>query len=58
MLRRTFAIDVLACPTCDGRMKLVAMITGPLPTRPVAAHGVTCRAPIGDRLSTGECQQV
>ncbi|AUX29005.1 uncharacterized protein SOCE836_010900 [Sorangium cellulosum] len=28
-MRRTFAIDVLECPTCKGRMKLVAMITEP-----------------------------
>jgi hypothetical protein len=29
LLRRTFAIDVLECPTCQGRMKLVAMVTEP-----------------------------
>jgi hypothetical protein len=29
LLRRTFAIDVLECPTCKGRMKLVAMLTEP-----------------------------
>jgi hypothetical protein len=29
LLRRTFAFDVLECPTCKGRMKLVAMITEP-----------------------------
>ncbi|WP_437962231.1 transposase [Sorangium sp. So ce119] len=29
LLRRTFAIDVLECPTCKGRMKLVAMLTQP-----------------------------
>jgi len=29
LLRRTFAIDVLECPTCKGRMKLVAMVTEP-----------------------------
>ncbi|WP_437645280.1 hypothetical protein [Sorangium sp. So ce362] len=28
-LRRTCAIDVLECPTCKGRMKLVAMVTEP-----------------------------
>jgi uncharacterized protein YbaR (Trm112 family) len=26
-LKRTFAIDVLACPKCEGRMRLVAMVT-------------------------------
>jgi hypothetical protein len=29
LLRRTFAIDVLDCPTCKGRMTLVAMVTEP-----------------------------
>ncbi|WP_437915386.1 transposase [Sorangium sp. So ce302] len=29
ILRRTFAIDVLECPACKGRMKLVAMVTEP-----------------------------
>lgn len=29
LLRRTFAIDVLACPKCNARMKLVATITKP-----------------------------
>jgi hypothetical protein len=28
-LRRTFAIDVLACPSCKGRMKLLAIVTRP-----------------------------
>ncbi|WP_129349673.1 transposase [Sorangium cellulosum] len=29
LLRRTFAIDVLECPVCKGRMKLVALLTEP-----------------------------
>jgi uncharacterized protein YbaR (Trm112 family) len=29
LLRRTFALDVLACPKCNGRMKLVARVTKP-----------------------------
>jgi hypothetical protein len=29
LLARTFALDVLECPTCHGRMKLLAMITEP-----------------------------
>ncbi|WP_437968663.1 transposase [Sorangium sp. So ce260] len=29
LLRRTCAIDVLECPACKGRMKLVAMVTEP-----------------------------
>jgi hypothetical protein len=29
LLARTFAVDVLCCPTCGGRMKLLAMVTDP-----------------------------
>jgi hypothetical protein len=29
LLRRTFAVDVLECPTCKGRMTLLAMVTEP-----------------------------
>jgi hypothetical protein len=29
LLKRTFAVDVLACPKCKGRMKLIAMVTEP-----------------------------
>jgi hypothetical protein len=29
LLARTFAVDVLACPRCEGRMKLLAMVTDP-----------------------------
>ncbi len=29
MLKRTFGIDVLQCPKCQGPMKLVALITDP-----------------------------
>ena len=32
-LARTFAIDVLTCPKCRGRMKLVAMVTDPKSVR-------------------------
>ncbi|XYI02298.1 hypothetical protein ACMHYB_22050 [Sorangium sp. So ce1128] len=28
-MSRTFAIDVLECPACKGRMKLVALLTEP-----------------------------
>ena len=33
LLARTFAIDVLQCPKCSGRMKLVAMVTDPKSVR-------------------------
>jgi len=29
LLARTFAVDVLCCPTCGGRMKLLAIVTDP-----------------------------
>ena len=29
LMKRTFGLDGLACPTCKGRMKLVALITEP-----------------------------
>ncbi len=28
-MKRTFGVDVLECPKCKGRMKLVAMVTDP-----------------------------
>lgn len=28
LLKRTFALDVEACPTCKGRMKLVSLVQG------------------------------
>ena len=32
LLMRTFGVDVLACPRCEGRMRLLAMITEPRAT--------------------------
>jgi hypothetical protein len=29
LLRRTFGFDVLACPRCEGRLRLLAMVTDP-----------------------------
>jgi hypothetical protein len=29
LLKRTFGIDVLSCPTCQGRMRLMAMVIDP-----------------------------
>jgi hypothetical protein len=29
LLRRTFEVDVLACPKCSGRMKILAVMTEP-----------------------------
>ena len=30
LLRRSFAIDVLVCPKCQGRMKLIAVVKSPI----------------------------
>ena len=40
LLQRTFGFDVLACPRCQGRMRLLAMVTEPTSiTRYLAALG-------------------
>jgi uncharacterized protein YbaR (Trm112 family) len=54
LLRRTFALDVLECPACKGRMKLVAMVTAPRSiVRFLSALGeptdVACRPPLTQR---------
>ena len=38
LLRRVFAVDVLQCPLCDGRMKVVSFITDPLVARRILDH--------------------
>ena len=46
LLKRTFQIDVLCCPKCQGRMKLVAMVTDPRSvTRFLRALGEPTEAP-------------
>ena len=50
LLARTFAVDVLACPKCHGRMRLLAMVEEPANVaRFLAAMGepteVPCRSP-------------
>lgn len=46
LLKRTFDIDVLECPTCQGRMKLIAMVTDPASVRRyLAAHGELTEVP-------------
>ncbi len=35
LLRRTFALDVLSCPRCSGRLKVIATITEPEPIRAI-----------------------
>ena len=46
LLRRVFAIDVLACPHCGGRRKLIALLTQPAVVRKILAHlGLPTEAP-------------
>jgi hypothetical protein len=45
-LARTFAVDVLACPTCQGRMKLLPLVKGPASiARYLAAVGEAAEVP-------------
>jgi hypothetical protein len=46
LLKRTFNIDVLQCPQCSGRMKLVAVvISGDVIRDTLVAIGVSPRPP-------------
>ena len=46
LLMRTFAVDVLECPRCQGRMRLLAMITEPASiARYLAATGEATEVP-------------
>jgi hypothetical protein len=46
LLARTFAVDVLACPKCHGRMRLLAMVEDPADvTRYLAAVGEATEVP-------------
>ena len=33
LMKRTFSLDVLACPSCGGRLRLLALVTDPNSTR-------------------------
>ena len=46
LLRKVFAIDVLACPVCQGRLELVAFIAEPTVARRILDHlGLASQAP-------------
>jgi hypothetical protein len=46
LLARTFAVDVLACPRCEGGMKLLALVTDPASiARYLAAAGEATEVP-------------
>ena len=43
-MRRAFGFDVLACPTCGGRMRFLALILSPPAIRAILDHlGISCR---------------
>jgi Putative transposase len=42
LMQRAFAIDVLACPSCGGRMRLIATIHGPAVIRRILEHLRAC----------------
>jgi len=46
-LERTFAIDVLACPECGGRLRFIAAINDHAVIRKILGHlGLPTEAPI------------
>jgi hypothetical protein len=38
LMHRAFAIDVLACPHCGGRLRLIATLHDPVVIRKILAH--------------------
>jgi hypothetical protein len=38
LLRRSFSVDLLECPKCHGRLRVLAVITEPEPVRRILAH--------------------
>jgi hypothetical protein len=44
--RRSFEIDVLACPECGGRLRLLATIESPAVVRKILSHlGIPAECP-------------
>lgn len=37
-MHRAFAIDVLACPNCEGRLRLIPTLHDPVVIRKIFAH--------------------
>lgn len=51
LMQRVFALDVLECPRCDGRMRLVAAIHPPEATTAILeCLGLPARAPPPDPI--------
>ena len=46
LMRRSFAVDVLECPKCHGRLRVLAVITEREPVQRILAHlGMPTEAP-------------
>jgi len=67
LLRRSFSVDVLECPKCHGRLRMVAVITEREPVRRILAHlGIPtepppvarARDPTDDAEETGDDGQL
>jgi len=44
-MHRAFGIDVLACPQCGGRLRLIAMLHDPAIVEQILAHLALASAP-------------
>ena len=44
-MHRVFALDVLACPRCGGRLRVIAIVQDPAVVRTLLAQGGRARAP-------------
>ena len=45
LMRRVWDLDVLACPRCGGRLRLIAAVQDPAVLRPILAHLARADAP-------------
>jgi uncharacterized protein YbaR (Trm112 family) len=44
-MRRVFDLDVLACPRCGGRLRVIAAVQDPLAVQAILAHRARSAAP-------------
>jgi len=44
-MRRVFDLDVLACPRCGGRLRVIATVQDPLAVQAILAHRARAGAP-------------
>jgi hypothetical protein len=45
LMHRVFALDVLACPRCGGRLQVIAIVQDPAVVQALLAHGGGARSP-------------